>query len=858
MADINSTLPITRVIKDIIAVLENKNGNQNLVLQAEPGAGKSTLVPLEILKSDILKGNKILMLEPRRMAAKSIANYLSSTLKEPVGQTIGYRIKNETKVSSQTKLEIITEGVLTRIIQNDPELTNIGLIIFDEFHERSLNADISLMLAKEVQQSIRDDLLLMVMSATIDTQMIANYLGNANIITCPGRSYPVEIGHVSPVTNRTNFRDLSQSVNGAIKQLFNAQSGDILVFLPGIKEINQCIDVANNIYQHEEVILLPLHGALPLDQQEVALQQNKDGKRKIIFSTNIAETSLTIEGITGVVDSGLERTLTFDPNRGMTRLETMRISKASAEQRKGRAGRLSSGHCIRLWSETEHQSLNNFQAEEILNADLSSTVLDLAKWGSINFESIDWLTKPPAAHFDSAKALLISLGMLSDSGKITHLGKAASILPVSPRLAKMILIASTPRQKEVACLLAATLSERDIFVQKGHTQTSADLSLRFNLLENDFKEIKASNNAVRLHSVRAIKDTASNLLRQFKTIDRYGCEEERLSETFTTLDSILPALLMQAFPDRLAKRRGKNTSRYILANGKGASLNESDPLNQHEWLVVNHCDLRAREGKIFSATAIDIALIKAEFTHHLSKESRHSFDDKNGRFSSQTHLCYRNLNIQQLDNSAAPKHFIDQICKQQLSNQGKSLLNWTAACESWMKRLIWLGSINGNNNFPAYTEQQIFDKSDEWLLPYIKIKSNIAELKKVDVLPLLKAIIPWDQLGLLDKLAPELYTSPSGKKVTIKYEEAQGPTVSIVLQEMFGETQSPKLANKVNVRFELLSPARRPIQITSDIGQFWTSSYFEVTKDMRAKYPKHRWPDKPLDEKPGKSIKRRT
>lgn len=856
---LKSTLPITQVLSNIIAVIES---GKNLVLQAEPGAGKSTMVPLTVLQSGLLKQHKILMLEPRRMAAKSIANYLASKLDEPVGQTVGYRVKNDTKVSDKTRLEIITEGVLIRILQNDPELTNVGMVIFDEFHERSLNADLSLMLTKEIQQSIRDDLKLLVMSATIDTDIIANYLGNAEIITCPGRTYPVETNYRKSASNRLYGKEFNTAVIASTKALMDITQGDILVFLPGVGEISQCLEMANEAFQSDEALkevqCLPLHGSLSLGQQEFALIPNRGGKRKVIFSTNIAETSLTIEGVTGVVDSGIERALTFDPDSGMTRLETQRISKASAEQRKGRAGRLSHGHCIRLWSQSEHQALINYQAEEIINADLSDTVLNLANWGNTDFDTIDWLTKPPTAHFNSAKELLISLGMLSQNGKITSIGKSASQIPVTPRLAKLLLTATNKKQQQIACLLAATLSERDMLIKAN----SADLSLRIHLLESSLKEVKAIHSDVRVNTIQSIKATASNLSRHFQAsnspspnLPLMENSADKLPDSIQSQDQILPALLLHAFPERLAKRRDKHSSRYILANGKGASLNDSDPLSRHEWLVVNHCDLRKREGKIFSAIPIDIGLLKTAFSNHLREESKHHFDENTGSFSSVTQLCYRSLIIQQLDKGKPSEEFVSSTCIQRLNKQGKSLLNWTTACEKWLKRLIWLSSVD--SEFPALTEQRVFEQTGDWLLPYVGQITQIGSLKKVDILPLLKVMISWEQANQLDQMAPEFYQAPSGKRVPIQYDEAQGPTVSIQLQEMFGETQSPKLANKVNLRFELLSPARRQIQITSDLGQFWVSSYFEVAKEMRAKYPKHRWPDKPLDEKPGKSLKKR-
>lgn len=832
-------LPIFEVVERINVALRN---GQNVILQAEPGAGKSTVVPLKIIKENIFDGKKIIMLQPRRVAAKSIAYFLAKSLGEDVGQTVGYRIRSETKVSANTKLEIVTEGVLTQMIQSDPELNGIGLIIFDEFHERSLHADLSLMLAKEVQESLRDDLILFVMSATIDTDMLESYLQNTQTISVKGRTFPVELEYQG-----FKHKPLESLALSAVRTLIDQTTGDVLVFLPGIREINKCVDAAKDNLDLNKLEVLALHGSLTLKDQQLVLQNSPSGKRKVVFSTNIAETSLTIPSITGVVDCGLERAIVYDPNSGMSRLVTKKISLASAEQRKGRAGRVQEGKCIRLWSESESDSFEKYHSAEILNADLTDVVVQLAKWGNPTFSEIDWITEPPKAHFDSAVELLKSLDLFSATGTITNLGKEVSELGLPVRLAKMITVTRTHEHREIACRIAAILSERDLLI----SSDSADLMLRYNLIEQSLSELNGSRSNVSMSSVKAAKDLERTLRHKIRRMT--FCEVKDAPDAQLEQMAVIACLVLFAFPERLAIQRSKNSNRYQLANGKGVSLREHDPLCRYQLLVVTNCDLRDREGLVFSAMPIDMSTLKSAFEKSLKVVQRNVFEADTGRFFSERTLNYQNIKLEILDKGEADSTFVAGTIHEQLKTKGKSLLNWTDTCESWTKRLIWLGNVD--EDFPTFTKQSIFQKADEWLLPYIGKVKKLQDLKSVDIFPLIKSVVSWDELSKLDNEAPELYEAPSGKRVKIDYDSSQGPKVSIILQEMFGELISPKLAGKVNLRFELLSPARRPIQITSDIGQFWISSYFDVAKDMRSKYPKHRWPTEPLKELAGGSIK---
>jgi ATP-dependent helicase HrpB len=553
------------------------------------------------------------------------------------------------------------------------------------------------------------------------------------------------------------------------------------------------------------------------------------------------------------VDSGLERTLNYDPNSGISRLVTKKISLASAEQRKGRAGRVQQGKCIRLWRESENTAFEKYHLAEILNADLTDMLVQLAKWGSPHFDDIDWITQPPKAHFDSAVSLLQSLELFTASGTITHLGKEVSELGLPVRLAKMIATTRHPAHRNIACRLAAMLSERDILLGSD----SADLMLRYNLLDCSISELKANGTKCNISAVKATTDL-ERTLRQKVAKSRFSKSQLELDSQLDQT-SVIACLALLAFPERLAMQRASaiqranSSARYQLANGKGVRLREHDPLCKHPLMVVTNCDLREREGLIFSAVPIDLSTLKLVFENLLNIQQNNVFDIKTGRFFGERTLNYQNIKLALIDKGQADADFITDTLIEQIKTKGEALFNWTKGCESWLSRLVWLGSVD--DDFSEFTRQAIFAKADEWLLPYIGQLNKLQDLKRVDIFSLIKTVLPWQLSSVLDKSAPEYYQAPSGKQVKIEYDSVQGPKVSIILQEMFGELTSPKLAGKVNIKFELLSPARRPIQITSDIGQFWHTSYVEVAKDMRAQYPKHRWPTEPLNETAGRSIK---
>ncbi len=832
-------LPIEKYIPEIISKLKRSN---NLVLQAEPGAGKSTAVPLSFLKADFLRGKKIIMLEPRRVAVKSIAFYLAKLLGEKVGQRVGYQIRNDRKISKSTLLEIVTEGVLTRRLQNDPELSDVGLIIFDEFHERSIHADLALMLSLEVQEAYREDLKLLVMSATIDTEQISYYLNQASIVKCSGRTYPVDVEYFGKSKTHLSVH-VMKALNHVLQKTID---GDILVFLPGQADIKRCIQSAHEQY-NSNIDFLPLYGGLPLSQQELVLSKKDNNRRRVIFSTNIAETSLTIEGITNVIDSGLEKILSFDIKSGLSRLETCYISKASATQRAGRAGRLQSGQCIRLWSETEHHALNDFQDEEIITSNLSSLTLELSAWGITSFEDVNWLTAPPKYHFEVACELNQTLALLDDNNKISLLGLKALKLGLEPRLASMLLSCDTEIEKKISCILAALLSERDVIVNAN----SSDITERV-LIFNDYLKNRKSFKVNQRVNFSALEQ-AMSLAKSFA--QRVSISSLRDSISLTDLNTHVGPLLLKAYPERLAKIRDKGNNRYLLANGRGVTLRELDPTQGEHWLVVCDCDGKNKDGIVFISTPISIAHIKEALQQQFSEITHYYLDGKKEKVTGRQKLTYKSLVIEENILSSIPQEEFELCVKDILEEEGLKFLNWSAKCESWFSRAKWLAGVV--DDFPAISEASLISQLDSWLLPYITSVKSIRQLRQLNIYDLLIANLSWEQQQFITKQAPEYYITPSKTKVPVRYDQFQGPTVSIVLQEMFGQLESPLFAQgKVPLRFELLSPARRPIQTTSDLSHFWKSSYFDVAKDMRGKYPKHRWPEKPLEEKPGRSIKR--
>ena len=836
------TLPISPLLPQIVSVLAQSPG---LVLQAEPGAGKSTAVPLALLQADWLADKKILMLEPRRLAVRSIAHFLATQLGEQVGQTVGFQVRNERKVSTHTRLEIVTEGILTRRLQHDPELSDVGLIIFDEFHERSIHADLALTLCLEVQSALRDDLKLLVMSATIDTEQVSAFLNQAPVLQAQGRSYPVETFYLPQPLTSTHPNDWLPVLKRTIQQALQKGQQDVLVFLPGQREIQQTLNALNE-NPPPGLVIRPLYGSLPLHAQEQAIRPDSEGRRKVVLATNIAETSLTIEGIDTVVDAGWVRKAIYDVSSGMTRMTTQRISKASAEQRKGRAGRLMPGVCYRLWSESQQAQLPDFEREEITQADLSGLCIELAQWGVSEVNELNWLTPPPPAHFQAAKSLLQDLDLLNQHGQLTALGKQAHSFGVEPRLARILLDAlnASDLDRTLACDLAAILSEGDILLQSHQ----ADLIQRVLALQAYRQNRDQAKKSYALHIGRteqALKN-AQNWRRALKVSQPQACSLAQMQQKVGEWVAL-------AYPDRIAQRRKGDAPRYLLANGKGASLREDDAMNHQAWLAVAELDGQRQEGRIFLAAPLDLAMLKTRFAAHIKTQSRLDYDAQKQTLNAVEQVRFGKLVLEQ-----KPQPRIDSAAFQaallELLADNLALLPWSEATTNWLNRVNWLSAYQ--NDWPTFDQAWLSANIETWLSPYLHDITSIKALQKLDLRAILNGLLDYDKQQTLEQQAPAFYHAPSQKRVPIVYSASHDPKVSIQLQEVFGELSSPMLAwGQVPLTFELLSPARRPIQTTADLANFWRSSYFDVIKEMKGRYPKHRWPDKPLEEKPGRSIK---
>lgn len=838
------TLPISPLLAQIVSTLAERPG---LVLQAEPGAGKSTAVPLALLKAEFLAGKKILMLEPRRLAVRSIAHYLAHQLGEKVGQTIGYQIRNERKTSPQTRLEMVTEGILTRRLQSDPELSDVALVIFDEFHERSIHADLALTLCLEVQSALRDDLKLLVMSATMDVEQVSAFLNHAPILTSEGRRYPVETHYLPQPLTSSHPNDWLPLLKPLIYQALKNSRQDVLVFLPGQAEIKRLQTLLHETLL-PGLVVCPLYGQLPPEQQAMALVPDEQGRRKIVLATNIAETSLTIEGIDAVVDSGWARQAVYDVSSGMTRLVTQRISQAAAEQRKGRAGRLRAGVCYRLWSESQQQQMAAFDTEEISQTDLSDVCLELALWGVNSPDELRWLTPPPAAHYAAAKNLLQQLDLLTPHGSLTVLGSAAQGLGLNPRLARMLLSThnQTAEMQSLALDLAALLAEGDIL----RGEQDADLIKRLLVLQayrHDRQQAKQAY-AIQTGVLEQALKNADNWRKQLGF-------SPPITHSLAQMQTFSGALVALAFPDRIAQRRKGGEPRYLMSNGKGALLKADDSLRHQAWLAIANLDGQRQEGRIYLAVPLDLATIEHTFGAHIETRAELRFDNQKQELIASEQRCLGRLVLSEKPaDSIKPSEF--QAALLDVLAARLDLLPWTDKAQQALQRLRWLAELNAD--WPSYNQAWLLHNIQHWLAPYLSDINSIKGLQKLDMSAIVHALLDYQQQQVLNLQAPMFYTTPSGKSLMIDYSQPQSAKVSVQLQEVFGELKSPLLAwGKVALTFELLSPARRPIQTTADLANFWRTSYFEVIKDMKGRYPRHRWPDKPLEEKPGRSIKPR-
>jgi ATP-dependent helicase HrpB len=834
-------------IEDVLPILRNDLARgPNALLTAPPGAGKTTCVPLALLEASWLDGKRLMLLEPRRLAARAAAHRMAVTLGEPVGATVGYRMRLDTKVGPKTRIEVVTEGILTRLLQHDPAISAYAGVLFDEFHERSLQADTGLALCLDAQRLFRPDLRLLVMSATLDCGPVGDLLGGAPVITCEGRMFPVETRYLdAPLSGH-----LDVAVTQTIKRSLALDQGSLLVFLPGMAEIRRVERKLLDAGLGPTVHIAPLHGDLPQDAQDLAIAPSRPGTRKIVLATSIAETSLTIDGVRVVIDAGLLRVPRFDPRSGLTRLETIRVTQDSAEQRRGRAGRLEPGVCYRLWTVAEHAALTPRRPPEMLDADLAPLMLELALWGTTDPSQLSWLTPPPPGAVAQAMELLMRLGALDTTGHITSHGRQMAELPLHPRLSHMLLRAGPLHRTGLACELAALLSERDIL--RGHAGwRNVDLRLRLDVLHG--RHDQTGGATVDRAACQRVKRTADLWLTQISRQARDG-----RAHRDEGLDHVGP-LLALAYPDRIAQRQRGGEARYRLANGRGALFANPDPLASEPYLVIADLDAGTQWARIDLAAPLSLADIESLYADEITQVEAVEWDEKANavRASRQRRLGALVLSEQALSKPDAA--LISTALLQGVRQAGLDQLAWTPELRQWRARVQFIRRIEGaDSKWPDMSDKELLRILDEWLGPYLDGTTTLDRIKRLDLSRPLHALLSWEQQRRLERLAPTHLTVPSGSHIRIEYETADLPVLAVRLQEMFGCKETPRLVDgKVPVMLHLLSPAKRPVQVTKDLASFWADAYQDVRKELRGRYPKHHWPDDPLTAPPTAKAKRR-
>ncbi|HAT3628066.1 ATP-dependent helicase HrpB [Citrobacter freundii] len=806
-----TSLPVAAVVPELLTALD---ASPQVLLTAPTGAGKSTWLPLRLLEHGGIKG-RIILLEPRRLAARNVAQRLAELLNEKPGETVGYRMRAQSCVGSQTRLEVVTEGVLTRMIQRDPELTGVGLVILDEFHERSLQADLALALLLDVQQGLRDDLKLLIMSATLDNGRLQQLLPDAPMIISEGRTFPVERRY-QPLAAHLRF---DEAVAIATAELLRHESGSLLLFLPGVGEILRVQEqLATRV--GGDVVLCPLYGALTLAEQRQAILPAPQGKRKVVLATNIAETSLTIEGIRLVVDCAQERVARYDARTGLTRLITQRISQASMTQRAGRAGRLEPGICLHLLAKEQAERAAAQGEPEILQSDLSGLLMELLQWGCTDPEQLNWLDTPPAINLQAAKRLLQMLGAL-EGDRLSARGQKMAALGNDPRLAAMLVSTKNDDEAASAAKLAAILEEPP----RGG---STDLAVAFS------------------RNQPAWQQRSQQLLKRLNV--RSGQPD----------GALLPLLLAQAFADRIARRRGQE-GRYQLANGMGAMLDADDAQGRHEWLIAPLLlqGSSSPDARILLALPLDIEALMQACPELLQQSDTIEWDETQGTLKALRRSRIGQLTVKVQPLAKPSEEELHQAMLNGIRDKGLSVLNWTSEAEQFRLRLQCAANWLPEYDWPAVDEDSLLKTLERWLLPHMSGVHSLRALKALNVGQALRGLLDWSMLQRLDSELPAHYTVPTGSRIAIRYHEDNPPVLAVRMQEMFGEANTPTIAQgRVPLVLELLSPAQRPLQVTSDLSAFWQGSYREVQKEMKGRYPKHVWPDDPANTAPTRRTKK--
>ncbi len=812
-------LPIEEVLEPLKQVLKQ---HYNAILIAQPGAGKTTRVPMALLNEPWMAGRKLIMLEPRRLSARAAAHYIASQLGEAIGETVGYRMHNDTRVGPATRIEVVTEGVLTRMLLADPMLSDVGLVIFDEFHERSLHADTGAALLLHARSLFDHDIRIVFMSATLEGSQLAKQL-DAPILSSDGRAFPVETHYLKrPLQDR-----MEEAVTRAVRHALQAHTGDILVFLPGIREIHGVQRLLQSVVP-AGCAIMPLYGDLAVELQTDVLKPCGPGERKVVLATPIAETGLTVAGIRVVIDSGLIRTARFSPKTGMSRLETIVAAQASADQRRGRAGRTSPGVCYRLWTEEEHQLLPLERTPEIQEADLAPLALLLAEWGARPDELV-WLTDPPTAHYEQAERMLKLIGALTEDGKITEHGRRMNQLGVHPRVAHMLLRARELGHGSLACALAAILGERDLI--KGERSRQVDIRLRLALItqsgapeHNDYDVDNARLKQIR-ESAKRLREKLSLHERQPVQVDQAGL------------------LLSLAYPDRIAVKRG--SIRYLLSSGRGAVLPQDQWLRGMDYLAVGELDDSGADSRIWQAAPI---MLQEIMEHHQSRivKSQEVVWDETARCVKASFMTRLGaITLSEQTSRHVDQELLLQACMEGLRIHGLRILPWTKSNMQLRERIATLHHMDPS--WPDVSDAGLLEAMEQWFAPYAGGYRSLNDFARLPLHDALRSLLNWEQQRDLDKLAPTHYKVPSGSRVAIQYANPEAPYIAVKLQELFGLTQTPLIANgRLALTLQLLSPAGRPVQITSDLISFWHNTYYEVKKDLKGRYPKHYWPDDPM------------
>jgi ATP-dependent helicase HrpB len=818
----STPLPIDAVLDDLTSTLARSS---TAVLVAPPGAGKTTRVPLALLDADWTAKKKIIVLEPRRIAARAAAERMAQTLGEKVGETVGYRVRFGSKVSRATRIEVVTEGIFTRQILDDPELSGIAAVLFDEFHERSLDADLGLALARDAQTGLREDLRILVMSATLDGARVAKLLGDCPVIESEGRAFPVETRYLSRKPDVQIERQMADAIATALR----ADTGSILAFLPGAAEIRRTQNFLTERVSDPNTEVVPLFGALDAAVQDRAISPAPKGQRKVVLATSIAETSLTIEGVRIVVDSGMARVPRYEPDIGLTRLETIRASRAAVDQRRGRAGRTEPGVCYRLWDEPQTASLESYTRPEILSADLSSLVLDLAHWGATDPSTLAFLDPPPVPALTEARNLLRELNALDEAGRITPEGNSLRALALPPRLARMIVDSHRFGSGDDAAMIAAILTER------GLGGDSADLDARLDNFRRD-----------RSQRAQSARQLAERWAKQVAANEPFDVKDRSLSTGL---------MLALAFPDRVARNRGNGS--FVLANGRGASVEQTSVLAKSPYIAVAELTGTAANGRILLAAPIAQLEIEQQFADHIQTDDEITFDRAAMALRARRRKKLHAITLSEQTLAVSPSGETARVLADGLVAAGIDRLPWSKALKQWRDRVMFLRAASPED-WPDLSDNALAETRADWLVPALFDKTSLSNFSAGDLSDALMNLLPWDARAKLDREAPTHFEAPTGTSLPIDYEAEQGPTIAVRLQELFGLNVHPAIAKgKIPLVLELLSPAHRPVQVTRDLPGFWRGSYAAVRSDLRGRYPRHPWPEDPASALPTRRVKPR-